>query len=54
MALPGRVYVRFLEPIRAADAPNREDMCALLRSRMLLELKNVPAGTLRIPHITLA
>mmetsp|Transcript_17383 Transcript_17383/g.29150 ORF Transcript_17383/g.29150 Transcript_17383/m.29150 type:complete len:433 (+) Transcript_17383:116-1414(+) len=42
MSLPGKVYVRFLEPILPSEAKSREDMSRLLRRRMLNSFKNCP------------
>lgn len=42
MTIPGKVYVRFLPPIYAKEAENREQMSQLLRTKMLEAIKNGP------------
>lgn len=42
MSLPGKVYVRFLEPIMPHEASNKDEMCLLVRTRMLEALKKAP------------
>lgn len=42
MTLPGKVYVRFLQPIQPHEAPTKEAMSLLLRRRMLQSLRDVP------------
>jgi hypothetical protein len=42
MTLPGKVYVRFLQPILPSEAPTKEAMSLLVRRRMLESLRDVP------------
>ena len=42
MTIPGKVYVRFLEPILPGEAHTKEEMNILVRTRMLEALKHVP------------
>jgi hypothetical protein len=42
MTQPGKVYVRFLAPIMPHEAHTKEEMCILLRTRMLEGLRDVP------------
>ena len=47
MSLPGKVYMRFLEPILPSEANSKEDMCILVRTRMLEEMKKAPDDVAR-------
>lgn len=40
--VPGRVYVRFLDPILPSEASSREENCRLVRKRMLDSFADVP------------
>ena len=42
MTMPGRVLVRFLQPIMPAEASNKEEMSRLVRRRMLRALRDCP------------
>ena len=43
MSHPGKVYMRFLEPILPHEAQTREEMSILVRRRMLEAFKEIPA-----------
>lgn len=42
MTHPGKVYMRFLQPIQPHEAASREEMAVLLRRRMLESFLDVP------------
>ena len=42
MSLPGKVYVRFLDPIMPSEAGNKDEMGLLVRTRMLEAMKTFP------------
>jgi hypothetical protein len=47
MSHPGKVYMRFLEPIMPHEASTRDEMSALVRRRMLQSFRNVPDDVAR-------
>jgi hypothetical protein len=47
MAIPGKVYVKLMPPIRAEEAKDREHMIKIVRRRMLEGIKSCPADAAR-------
>lgn len=53
ISIPGKVYVRFLDPILASEAPDRAAMSTLVRKRMLEAWRDGPkdaADDLTLPQ----